>query len=84
MSERDVHLLAEKADMIVRGYAFFRRKDGYIGILNLEHPDCAMVVSRDAEMIETNMDEIEQAIVIELCRKNLQFMEAQDAEVLQG
>ena len=76
MTEEELVLLAEKADMIVNGYAFIERDDGFIGILNLYHPDCAMVVNRSCEIIETNMDPIEQQIVLDLCKKNLQFIEA--------
>ena len=75
MPEKEVLEVAEKAKMIVNGYAFSGPEDDLISILNLNHPDCAMVVKRDGEVIETNMDPIEQQIVLELCRKNLQFME---------
>ena len=76
MTEEDISILAEKADIIVNGYAFIERDDGFISILNLYHPDCAMVVNRNNEIIENNMDPIEQQIVLDLCRKNLQFLEA--------
>ena len=76
MSDQELQNIAENAKFIVNGYAFSMREDGFVSILNLEHPDCAMVVSQTGEMIETNMDCIEQQIVLELCRKNLQFMEA--------
>ena len=75
MPENMVAEIAENAKFIVSGYAFFRKPDGFIGILNLEHPDCAMVVNDDGEIIETNMDPIEQKIVLDLCARNLQFME---------
>ena len=75
MSDREVAEIAEQAKFIVSGYAFTVQEDGFVSILNLNHPDCAMVVSREGEIIETNMDPIEQQIVLELCRKNLQFME---------
>ena len=75
MPENEISKVADKAKMIVNGYAFSELEDGLIGILNLNHPDCAMVVKRDGEIIETNMDPIEQQIVMELCHKNLQFME---------
>jgi len=75
MPEEKVREIADKAKLIVNGYAFFELEDGLISILNLNHPDCAMVVRRDGEIMETNMDPIEQKIVLELCCKNLQFME---------
>ena len=75
MLEEDVRAIADGANFIVDGYAFSERTDGFVSILNLNHPDCAMVVDLEGEIIETNMDQIEQQIVIELCKKNLQFME---------
>ena len=75
MPEKKVQEVADKAEMIVNGYAFSRLNDGLISILNLNHSDCAMIVRQDGEVIETNMDPIEQQIVMQLCRKNLQFME---------
>ena len=79
MSEKELNTIAENAKIIVSGYAFSNREDGFISILNLEHPDCAMVISANYEIIETNMDEIEQEIVMELAKKNLQFLEVQNA-----
>lgn len=75
MSDHELDALIETARFIVCGYAFSLRDDGLISILNLNHPDCAMLVDHDGELIETNMDQIEQQIVLSLCKKNLQFME---------
>lgn len=75
MTETDIITIAENANIIVNGYAFTERNDGFVSILNLYHPDCAMVVNKTGEIIETNMDPIEQQIVLDLCKKNLQFME---------
>lgn len=75
MPENEVLEVAKKAKMIVNGYAFSELEDDLVSILNLNHPDCAMVVRKDGEIIETNMGPIEQQIVMGLCRKNLQFME---------
>lgn len=75
MSELEVFDIAEKSKIIVSGYAFLKTEEGFVSILNLEHPSCAMVVNMDSEIIDTNMDEIEQKIVLDLCAKNLQFME---------
>ena len=60
MPESEVQKIAEEADFIVNGYAFTSRSDGFVSILNLEHPDCAIVINKSLEIIETNMDEIEQ------------------------
>ncbi|MBQ6342464.1 MAG: hypothetical protein IJI41_05020 [Anaerolineaceae bacterium] len=75
MTEARLMSIAEEANVIVNGYALTLREDGFISILNLYHPDCAMVINKDCEIIETNMDPIEQQIVLELCSRNLQFIE---------
>ena len=53
MPEKEVLEVADRAKMIVNGYAFSELEDGMVSILNLNHPDCAMVVKRDGEVIET-------------------------------
>ena len=79
MPENELIAIADNAELIVNGYAFTEREDGFISILNLDHPDCAMTVNKNGELIETNMDKIEQEIVLELCSRNLQFIGDQDA-----
>ena len=43
MSEKELLQVAENARFIVGGYAFTQREDGFVSILNLYHPECAMV-----------------------------------------
>ena len=75
MPEKELQRIADNAKFIVNGYAFTEREDGFVSILNLDHSECAMVVNKEGEIIETNMDHIEQKIVLDLCKRNLQFME---------
>ena len=75
LSEQEVLRAAEDAKLIVYGYAFTALEDGLVRILDLKHPDCFMIVNSEAEIFETNMAPIEQRIVLELCRRNLQFMD---------
>ena len=35
MSDKELEIIAEKAKIIVNGYAFSEREDGFISILNL-------------------------------------------------
>ena len=79
MPEKELQKIADNAKIIVNGYAFSKRDDGFISILNLEHPDCAIVINNDLEIIETNMDEIEQGIVLSLAKRNLPFLEDDNA-----
>ena len=78
MSDEEIKKIAEKADMIIRNYAF-TRKDNVISILNLKNPEHAMVISPDGTMLETNMDEIEQVIVLNIWKKDAEYMESANA-----
>jgi hypothetical protein len=72
--------IADKADMIINGYAF-TKEDGWVRVLNLNRLNHAAVIMND-KIVETNMDDIENEIVIEYYQQNKQFMEEPDAEVL--
>ena len=76
MPQNELQAIADKADIIVSGYAFTMDDNRFVHILNLENPDCAMMVSLDGDLLATNMDAIEQKIVLGLCEKNLQFLES--------
>lgn len=78
MPENELVKIAENADMIINNYAF-TRKDDNIKILNLRHPASAMLISNDGKMLETNMDEIEQSIVLNIWKKDSEYMEKADA-----
>lgn len=78
MSEEMLAEIAEKANMIVDGYAFTRKDDG-ISVLNLRKPNHAMFISEEGKMLETNMDEIEQVIVQNIWSKDHDYMETENA-----
>jgi len=82
MPEEKLLQIADDANMIIKGYAF--TKDGtFIRIFNLNDGKSAMVISPDGTMLETNMDEIEQALVLDIWKKDAKYMEVADnAEVL--
>ena len=56
----DIKDVADKADMIINGYAFTKDND-YIRVLNLNHTNRAAVIYKD-EIVETNMDDIEEPV----------------------
>ena len=60
----DVSKVADNANLIINGYAYTQNGD-YIKVLNLNHPDKASMFNLNAELIETNMDDIEIAIVLD-------------------
>ena len=74
MSKEKLREIADNADMIVRGYAF-TKKDNNISVLNLNRPSSAMYMSPEGKMLESTMDEIEQAIVLNIWERDSQFME---------
>lgn len=70
----DIIKVADEADLIVNGYAFTKCADGY-RVLNLNRPDCAVVLSQNGEVLETTMDDIEIQIVKDYFENNQKFME---------
>ena len=66
--------VADRADVIVNGYAF--TKDGEnVKVLNLNHVDRAAVLWDDGEVLETSMDDIELDIILDYYKKNRKYME---------
>ncbi|MCM1536955.1 MAG: hypothetical protein NC254_01005 [bacterium] len=65
--------IADKADMIINGYAF-TAQDEWIRVLNLNRPDHAAVIYKE-KIVETNMDDIENEIVMGYYQSNKNFME---------
>lgn len=74
MPETMLQDIADKADMIIRGYAFTRDGD-LIRVFNLNDRESSMVIMPDGTMVETNMNEIEQALVLDIWGKNAKYME---------
>lgn len=65
--------LADRADMIVNGYAF-TRENGQIRVLNLNNLDKALVLSEDGRVLQTTMDDIEIRIVLYYWDNDRKFM----------
>lgn len=76
----DIKKIADGADMIINGYAF-TNENGWIRVLNLNRPNHAAVIYNE-KIVETNMDDIENEIVMDYYKDNREFMEEQYAEVL--
>ena len=74
MPETMVREIADKADMIIRGYAFTRDGD-LIRVFNLNDRESSMVITPEGVLVETNMDEIEQALVLDIWSKDSKYME---------
>ena len=70
----DIKQIADAADMIVNGYAFTLCPEGY-RVLNLNRPDRAVVFSKNGDVLETSMDDIEIRIAVNYLEKNRRFLE---------
>jgi len=74
MNQFDIEKIADSAQMIVGGYAFSQTEEEFIRVLNLHAPHHALVMTEDAEILETNMDDIEISIVCKLWNRNKKFL----------
>ena len=70
----DIKELADKADVIINGYAFFKHELG-VRVLNLNNTTSAAVFSKENEMLETTMDDIEISIVKDYVERSWKYME---------
>ena len=70
----DIKKLADEADVIINGYAFFKHELG-VRVLNLNNTSSAAVFSRENEMLEATMDDIEIAIVRDYLERSWKYME---------
>jgi len=70
----DIKTIADKADIIVNGYAFACAKDR-IHVLNLNNINKAVVFSSEGQVLETTMDDIELSIVSRYLKQNQKYME---------
>jgi len=70
----DIKTVADKANIIINGYAFTRKND-QTQVLNLNSPDKAVVFSKDGEVLETTMDDIELSIASRYLNQNMKYME---------
>lgn len=75
MKEEEIKAVAEKAIMIVCGYAFSQSEESFIRVVYLHPPYHALVMTREGDVIETNMDDIEISIVQKYWKRNKNLME---------
>ncbi len=75
IDEKKLQQIAESSAMIVGGYAYTPMGDNQIRILALHNDNHACVINESGEVLETNMDDIEIAIVLKYWLRNKQLLE---------
>lgn len=70
----DIMQVAERADMIINGYAF-TKENGNIRVLNLNNPEKSVFMDNEGKVLETSMDDIELQIARDYLEKNRKSME---------
>ena len=74
MPKQKAKKIADAADMVVDGFAVLRHELGY-RIVNLNSGN-VVVVSPKYEVLESSMDEIEEALAIRNLTENIEFLAA--------
>lgn len=75
MSPDEINEICSNADMIVCGYAFTKKDDASVHIVQLDYPHHALVLTTECEVLETSMDDVELEIVMGYWHKNRKYME---------
>ncbi len=74
INEKKLLQIVESSSMIVGGYAFTIMSDGNIQALALHGDNHVCIIRDDGEVLETNMDDIELAIVNRYWQRNKQML----------
>ena len=74
--------IADAADVIIDGYAFIRKEEDRITVVNLNREGHAAIIFPSGEVVETSMDDIELSIAMDYLERAKSYMEESHAEVL--
>lgn len=74
MYEMELRKIADDANMVVKGYAF-RYLDNNVSVVNLNRPERAVVISKEGIILESNTDDIEEALIRKIWLEDKEFME---------
>ena len=78
----DPKMIADEADVIIDGYAFIKKDEGRITVVNLNREGHAALIFPTGEVVESSMDEIELAIALDYLVRAKAYMEDGHAQVL--
>lgn len=70
----NIQAIADNADMIINGYAFTKDNEN-VRVLNLNNDKRALYFSKNGQVLNTSMDDIEIGIVKQYYTKNMNLME---------
>ena len=71
----DTKMIADEADVIIDGFAFIKKDEGRITIVNLNREGHAALVFPSGEVVESSMDDIELAIAMDYLSRAEEYME---------
>lgn len=71
----DRRKIADEADVIIDGFAFIKKEEYKITIVNLNREGHAAVILASGEVVETSMDEIELSIAMDYMERAKSYME---------
>ena len=74
MYEMELRRIADNANMVIKGYAFSYIENN-ISVINLNRPERAVVISKEGKILESNTDDIEEALIIKIWSEDKEFME---------
>ncbi len=71
----DQKRIADEADVIIDGFAFIKKGEDRITIVNLNREGHAALIFPSGEVVETSMDEIELSIAMDYLVRAKSYME---------
>ena len=71
----DPRTIADEADVIIDGYAFIKKEEGRLTIVNLNQEGHAALIFPSGEVVETSMDDIELSIAKDYLERAKAYME---------
>lgn len=77
----DPRMIADEAEVIIDGYAYIKKDEGMITIVNLNREGHAALIFPTGEVVESSMDEIELSIALDYLDRAKEYMEEDHAQV---
>lgn len=72
--ENAIKTIADKADLIINGYAFLKNNNE-VKVVNLNRIEKMAMVDMDGKVLNTTMDEIEVDVVLDYYNRNRKYID---------